>query len=857
MRFDKYTTRFQESLASAEKLASSEGHATLEPEHLLYVLIDSDERLIQSILARSGVKTDALKAGLRSAIDNFPVVKDSQQLSISQSMARLMSATEKLSQDLTDQYVSTELFLLAAIKEKQGIGKILREHGGSESGFKLVIEDLRGGEPNDSPDAESQRQALERYTLDVTDRARQGKLDPVIGRDDEIRRTIQILQRRTKNNPVLIGEPGVGKTAIVEGLAQRIINDEVPDSLKGKRVLSLDMAALLAGAKYRGDFEERLKSVLKALARDDGMTIIFIDELHTMVGAGKSEGAMDAGNMLKPALARGELHCVGATTLDEYRKYVEKDSALERRFQKVIIDEPTVENTIAILRGLQERYELHHGVDITDPAIVAAAQLSHRYITDRFLPDKAIDLIDEAAARIKMELDSKPEALDKIDRRLIQLKIEREAVKRESDSASKKRLDGIEAEIDRLNKEYSDLDEIWKAEKSVVQGAQDVKEEIDQVKLQIDVARREGNWSLVSELQYGKLPSLEARLQKDTQSTEHTESFQLLKTEVGADEIADVVSRATGIPVSRMMQGERDKLLSMESQLHRRVIGQDEAIRLVSDAVRRSRSGLSEPNRPYGSFLFLGPTGVGKTELCKTLAQFLFDSEEQLIRIDMSEFMEKHSVSRLIGAPPGYVGYDEGGYLTEAVRRKPYSVILLDEIEKAHPDVFNVLLQVLDDGRMTDGQGRTVDFKNTVVVMTSNIGSQTIQTMDYSNYVALKDTVMGEVKNSFKPEFINRIDEVVVFHGLGREDVSAILNIQLKRLASRLASLNMGLDIQNDVLDLLGESSFDPAYGARPLKRAIQSEVENPLSKLILEGQFSSGDTISIGVANGSLQFHK
>ncbi|MDA0862443.1 MAG: ATP-dependent chaperone ClpB [Proteobacteria bacterium] len=857
MRFDKYTTRFKESLASAEKLASSEGHATLEPEHLLYVLIDSDERLIQSILARSGVKTDALKAGLRSAIDNFPVVKDSQQPSISQSMARLMSATEKLSQDLTDQYVSTELFLLAAIKEKQGIGKILREHGGSESGFKSVIEDLRGGEPNDSPDAESQRQALERYTLDVTDRARQGKLDPVIGRDDEIRRTIQILQRRTKNNPVLIGEPGVGKTAIVEGLAQRIINDEVPDSLKGKRVLSLDMAALLAGAKYRGDFEERLKSVLKALARDDGMTIIFIDELHTMVGAGKSEGAMDAGNMLKPALARGELHCVGATTLDEYRKYVEKDSALERRFQKVIIDEPTVESTIAILRGLQERYELHHGVDITDPAIVAAAQLSHRYITDRFLPDKAIDLIDEAAARIKMELDSKPEALDKIDRRLIQLKIEREAVKRESDSASKKRLDGIEAEIDRLNKEYSDLDEIWKAEKSVVQGAQDVKEEIDQVKLQIDVARREGNWSLVSELQYGKLPSLEARLQKDTQSTENAESFQLLKTEVGADEIADVVSRATGIPVSRMMQGERDKLLSMESQLHRRVIGQDEAIRLVSDAVRRSRSGLSEPNRPYGSFLFLGPTGVGKTELCKTLAQFLFDSEEQLIRIDMSEFMEKHSVSRLIGAPPGYVGYDEGGYLTEAVRRKPYSVILLDEIEKAHPDVFNVLLQVLDDGRMTDGQGRTVDFKNTVVVMTSNIGSQTIQSMDYSDYVALKDTVMGEVKNSFKPEFINRIDEVVVFHGLGRKDVSAILNIQLKRLASRLASLNMGLDIQNDVLDLLGESSFDPAYGARPLKRAIQSEVENPLSKLILEGQFSSGDTISIGVANGSLQFHK
>ena len=857
MRFDKFTTRFQESLASAEQLASNKGNATLEPEHLLYVLIDSDEQLIRSILARSGVKTDALKVGLESAIDDFPEVKDSQQVSISQSMARLISVTEKLSQDFTDQYVSTELFLLAAIKEKQGIGKILREHGGSESAFKSIIEDLRDGEPNDSPEAESQRQALERYTVDVTDRARQGKLDPVIGRDDEIRRTIQILQRRTKNNPVLIGEPGVGKTAIVEGLAQRIINDEVPDSLKGKKVLSLDMAALLAGAKYRGDFEERLKSVLKALARDDGMTIIFIDELHTMVGAGKSEGAMDAGNMLKPALARGELHCVGATTLDEYRKYVERDSALERRFQKVTVDEPTVESTIAILRGLQERYELHHGVDITDPAIVAAAQLSHRYITDRFLPDKAIDLIDESAARIKMELDSKPEVLDKIDRRLIQLKIEREAVKRESDSASKKRLDGIEAEIDRLNKEYSDLDEIWKAEKSLVQGAQDVKEEIDQVKLQIDVARRAGDWSSVSELQYGKLPGLEARLHKDTQSHEDADSFQLLKTQVGADEIADVVSRATGIPVSRMMQGEKDKLLSMESHLHQRVIGQDEAIRLVSDAVRRSRSGLSDPNRPYGSFLFLGPTGVGKTELCKTLAQFLFDSEEQLIRIDMSEFMEKHSVSRLIGAPPGYVGYDEGGYLTEAVRRKPYSVILLDEVEKAHPDVFNVLLQALDDGRMTDGQGRTVDFKNTVMVMTSNIGSHTIQSMDYSNYDALKNTVMGEVKTSFKPEFINRIDEVVVFHGLGREDVSAILNIQLKRLASRLASLNMGLDIQNDVLDLLGESSFDPAYGARPLKRAIQSEVENPLSKLILEGQFSSGDTISIGVANGSLQFHK
>ena len=857
MRLDKFTTRFQESLASAEKLASSNGNSNIEPEHLLYVLIDSDERLIATILTRSGVKIEGLKQALKSAIDEFPVVEKLQHLSISQSMNRLMSATEKLSQELADQYVSTELFLLVAIREKHGVGLMLREHGGSEPTLKSVIDELRGGESNDSPDAENQRQALERYTVDVTDSARQGKLDPVIGRDDEIRRAIQILQRRTKNNPVLIGEPGVGKTAIVEGLAQRIINEEVPDSLKGKRVLSLDMAALLAGAKYRGDFEERLKSVLKALARDDGMTIIFIDELHTMVGAGKSEGALDAGNMLKPALARGELHCVGATTLDEYRKYVEKDSALERRFQKVIIDEPSVESTIAILRGLQERYELHHGVDITDPAIVAAAQLSHRYITDRFLPDKAIDLIDEAAARIKMELDSKPEKLDKIDRRLIQLKIEREAVKRESDSASKKRLDGIEDEINRLNKEYSDLDEIWKAEKFIVQGVQQVKEEIDQVKLQIDVSKREGDWSLVSELQYGKLPSLEAQLHKDTQLSENVESFQILKTEVGSDEIADVVSRATGIPVSRMMQGERDKLLAMESHLHQRVIGQDEAIRLVSDAVRRSRSGLSDPNRPYGSFLFLGPTGVGKTELCKTLAQFLFDSEDQIVRIDMSEFMEKHSVSRLIGAPPGYVGYDEGGYLTEAVRRKPYSVILLDEIEKAHPDIFNVLLQALDDGRMTDGLGRTVDFKNTVMVMTSNIGSQMIQSMDNSDYDAVKNAVIGEVKNSFKPEFINRVDEIVVFHGLGRAHVSAILEIQLKRLEQRLASLDIGLDVGRGVLELLGDSSFDPAYGARPLKRAIQSEVENPLSKLILDGQFGTGDTVIVDVKDGSLEFHK
>ena len=858
MQLDHYTALMRNAIGEAQNTALANGHPQLTTEHLLAAMLENPDALAVMLVNRSGGHADQLKQSLNQALNAMPRMTGSNaQLHLDGHLARILAQAEKAAKQAGDQFVAADTVLIVMAESKSSVAEIMKAAGVTAQALKAASSATRGGKTIDSDAAEDQFEALSRYATDLTDMARKGKLDPVIGRDQEIRRTIQILSRRTKNNPVLIGEPGVGKTAIAEGLAQRIINGEVPGVLAGKILMVLDMGALIAGAKYRGEFEERLKAVLKEVQSQNGNIILFIDEMHQLVGAGKTDGAMDASNLLKPALARGELHCIGATTLDEYRKYVEKDSALERRFQKVIIDEPTVENTIAILRGLQERYELHHGVDITDPAIVAAAQLSHRYITDRFLPDKAIDLIDEAAARIKMELDSKPEALDKIDRRLIQLKIEREAVKRESDSASKKRLDGIEAEIDRLNKEYSDLDEIWKAEKSVVQGAQDVKEEIDQVKLQIDVARREGNWSLVSELQYGKLPSLEARLQKDTQSTENAESFQLLKTEVGADEIADVVSRATGIPVSRMMQGERDKLLSMESQLHRRVIGQDEAIRLVSDAVRRSRSGLSEPNRPYGSFLFLGPTGVGKTELCKTLAQFLFDSEEQLIRIDMSEFMEKHSVSRLIGAPPGYVGYDEGGYLTEAVRRKPYSVILLDEIEKAHPDVFNVLLQVLDDGRMTDGQGRTVDFKNTVVVMTSNIGSQTIQTMDYSDYVALKDTVMGEVKNSFKPEFINRIDEVVVFHGLGREDVSAILNIQLKRLASRLASLNMGLDIQNDVLDLLGESSFDPAYGARPLKRAIQSEVENPLSKLILEGQFSSGDTISIGVANGSLQFHK
>ena len=856
MGLDKYTTRFQEALSVAQSRASQNNHPSLEPEHILLAMLQAEDELSASILRQLGVSIDRLKGDLEAVEKDFPRLGTQGELTLSRLTQRILAATEKLSKDRGDQYVSTELFLPALFSEDCPATKCLKNQGVNEKKLNDLIEKVRGGERNDSPDAESHRQALERYTIDVTERARIGKLDPVIGRDDEIRRAIQILQRRTKNNPVLIGEPGVGKTAIVEGLAQRIINEEVPDNLKGKRLLSLDIAALLAGAKYRGDFEERLKSVLKALSRDEAGTILFIDEIHTMVGAGKADGALDAGNMLKPALARGELHCIGATTLDEYRKYIEKDSALERRFQKVLVEEPSLESTIAILRGLQERYEIHHGVDITDPAIVAAAELSQRYISDRFLPDKAIDLIDEAAAKIKMELDSKPEAMDKIDRRLIQLKIEKEAVKRESDEGSIKRLNMIESEIEQQEKAYADLNEVWKSEKSLVQGVQSAKEEIDQVKLDIEAAKRNGDWTRVSELQYGKLPELEARLsQDDGEGPKDSSKFRLLKTQVGADEIAEVVSRSTGIPVSKMMQGERHKLLRMENYLHHRVIGQDEAISLVSDAVRRSRAGLSDPSKPYGSFLFLGPTGVGKTELCKALAEFLFDSDEQIVRIDMSEFMEKHSVSRLIGAPPGYVGFEEGGYLTEAVRRKPYAVILLDEIEKAHPDVFNVLLQVLDDGRMTDGQGRTVDFKNTVIVMTSNIGSQTIQSLEDADYQTVKLAVMEQVKSVLKPEFINRIDDAIVFHALGQEHIKSILEIQLRRLGERLRLANMTLEYDDSVLEQLSVVGFDPVYGARPLKRAIQTFVENPLSKRILEGQVSDGDVVRLTVKSGDLVF--